>query len=47
MRQYFVKVVIAGGECVYHHHAQDALASVTLARTMLPLATKISVEGAK
>lgn len=47
MKQYFVKVVIGGWECVYHHRAQDALAAVTLARTMYQLATKISVEVAK
>ena len=47
MKQYLVKVVTADGEFSYHHRAQDALASVTLARTMYPLATKISVEVAK
>ena len=46
MKQYLVKVVASDGEFSYHHHAQDALASVTLARTMFPLATKISVEAA-
>ena len=47
MKQYIVKVVAADGEFSYHHRAQDALASVTLALTIFPLATKISVEAAK
>ncbi len=48
MKQYIVKVVAAVGEFSYHHHhAQDALAAITLARTMFPLATKISVEAIK
>ncbi len=47
MKQYLVKVAAAVGRFSYHHHAQDALACVTLARTMYPLATKISVEVAK